>query len=157
MGPIEIGVTLVGEDVVETGLGRTPLQTVSAGNTTCFPIALQAPAAWTSSTFDPPTYIPIAHCLAGLMVLNASGSCIPPLAWYLVAGEVRHDGPISVPSVTAVGTVHHPSGSVLGCEGTTVFDPTLAPGETTVFQLVFRGRDDLRIVGYRVQAGGDPD
>jgi hypothetical protein len=154
-----VGIKLLGDagEVVETGLGYTALKRVPAGDMTCFHLALQKPPNWASYVFEAPTYVVAAGSAPDLTVLNDSGSYFAPFGWYIIDGEVRNDHGAPVGGVTAVGTVYHPAGSVLGCEARAVLDLLLDPGETGKFQLVFTGRDYMRVVAYRLQADGEPE
>jgi hypothetical protein len=154
---VGIGVQLLedGGDVVGTGLSYAALGRVPAGEKTCFDVAIEEAAGWASYAFEAPTYVPVEGAAPDLTVLNDRGDYLAPLGWYLIDGEVRNDHGAAVGGVTAVGTVYHPTGSVLGCEGRMVLDPLLDPEETSEFQLVFTGRDYVRVLTYRVQAGGE--
>jgi hypothetical protein len=159
VGGVSVGVTLLAEGgaLVETALGETYVGRLVAGDRTCFHAALPQPAGWASVAFEAPACVPVGGAAPELVVLNDSGSYLVPLGWYLIDGEVRNDHGAPVGGVSAAATVYHPSGDVLGCEGATVPDPSLDPGETGLFDVVFTGRDYRRVVAYRVQADGEPD
>jgi hypothetical protein len=89
--------------------------------------------------------------------VSDSGTYVPGARWYLLGGEVRNDHGTHVKDVTVVGTLYDGAGNAVRCEGTYVLSIGLEPDETSLFELVFTGRDHGDVASYRVQVDGEPE
>ena len=143
-------------DVVDTGHGVAPLQHLAAGERTCFHISVQDPADWSSYAFESPSYS-AGPPPPALSVVNDSGAYVPAAGWYLLGGEVHNDHGARVKEVIAVGTLYDGGGDPVGCQGAYVLSIGLDPGEASLFEMRFAGRDFGDVVDHRVQVDGDPE
>jgi hypothetical protein len=143
-------------DVVDTAHGVAPLQHVAAGERTCFHVSLVEPADWASYGFGEPDCSP-GEPPPALSVLTDSGTYVPGAGWYLLGGEVRNDHGTRVNGVTVISTLYDGAGDTAGCGGAYVLSIGLEPEETSLFELLFTGRDYVDVAAYRVQADGQPE
>ena len=141
--------------LLDTEFTYTHLDTVPAGEKTCFEVWLEAPVGWASYEFEAPTYWTDGDPLPNLTFFNDSGSYDPTFGWYEIIGQVRNDHGARVAYVSPVGTVYDTSGQVIGCEFTFVNSTHLDPGQTSAFEMTFTGRDYEDVASYRVQVDGD--
>jgi hypothetical protein len=143
-------------EVVDIGHGVAPLQHLAAGERTCFHVSLAEPADWASYAFEAVSYSPGGPPPA-LSIVNDSGTYVPSAGWYLLGGEVRNDHGARLEGVTAVDTLSDGAGDAVGCDGAYVLSIDLEPGEQSLFELAFTGRDYGDVASYRVQADGEPE
>lgn len=132
------------------------LDSLPAGDRTCFEVFLKEPAGWSYYEFEAPTYWTDGEPLPNLTVFNDSGSYKPTFGWYEIVGQVRNSHGSRVEYVSPVGTVYNASGVVIGCDFTYVNSTHLDPNQTSSFTMTFTGRDFVDVASYRLQVDGNP-
>jgi len=145
-----------GGQLLDTKFTYTHLDSLPAGNRTCFNILLKEPAGWSRYQFEPPTYWTDGEPLPNLTVTDHSGSYKDTFGWYEIIGQVRSDHSARVEYVSPVGTVYGASGAVIGCSFTYVNSTHLDPGQTSSFKMTLTGRHYSDATSYRLQVDGNP-
>lgn len=142
--------------LVATDFTYTLLDTLPAGDKTCFEVSLSQPTGWTSYQFESPSYWTDGRPLPNLAVTQHSGRYDSRFGWYEVIGQVRNDHGTRVEYVQPVVTLYNGSGSVVGCDFTFVNSTHLEPAQTSSFETTATGRDYADVTQYRIQVDGTP-
>lgn len=142
--------------LITTDFTYTYLDTLPAGEKTCFHILLPDPTGWSSYQFEKPTYWTDGSPLPNLALVDVSGAYNPTYGWYDIVGMVRNDHGSRVEYVSPVGTLYNAAGTVIGCNFTYVSSTYLDPGQTSSFEITFVGRNYPDVAWYRLQVDGKP-
>ena len=137
--------------LLDTDFTYTFLDTLPAGEKTCFNLQLPKPANWSYYEFANVEYWDDADPPPNLSISNHSGSYDSTFGWYEVVGKVTNNEGQRVEYVSPVGTVYNQAGTVLGCTLTYVDSTHLDPGQKSPFDMLFVGRDFKAVKSYRLQ------
>jgi hypothetical protein len=143
--------------LVDTDFTYTYLDTLPAGDKTCFSISLPEPSNWDYYEFEYPSFHTDGSPLPNLTILNDSGSINDTFGWYEIIGQVRNDHGSRVEFVSPVGTLYDSSGTVMDCGFTYVNNTDLEAGQISSFKMTFSGMNNyLNVTLYRLQIDGNP-
>lgn len=133
------------------------LDNLPPGQKTCFDLwVYNAPAGWTSYSFEKLSYDPHGIPVTNLAWSNVSGSYDPTSGSYQVLGQVRNTSANLIKYVEPIGTLYNAAGKVIGCEFSFVDSYSLNPAEISAFKLIFAGRDYRDAARYELQVDGTP-
>lgn len=141
--------------LLTTTSGVTLLETLPAGEKTCFNLFLPQPGGWSYYQFRPLSYLTDGESPPNLSLSNLTGRNGFNFDWGDILGDVTNNEGRTVESIKAVGTLYSADGDVLGCNATTIYSIDLAPGQTSGFHLYFLDHDYGEATQYRLQVGGD--
>lgn len=140
--------------LLDTDYAYTYLFSLPAWQKTCFDIIfIDPPSNWLYYEFEV-SYWTGGNPLPNLTVLNDSGSYDPQNGYYRIIGQVRNDHGARVEYVKPVGTLYNSSSKVVGCSYTYVNSTHLDPGQISVFEIDYYGRDYRDVASYRLQVDG---
>ena len=129
-----------------------------AGEKSCFHLAINnPPASWASIHFDAPTYYSFANQpWPDLTIYNDNGEYQTDFT-YKITGNVRNDESQSAETVLVEGALYNSADKIVGCRLSPAIDPSLAPGESSPFELFYGYDGDYSdVTTYRLQADSIP-
>lgn len=128
-----------------------------SGDKSCFDLLVWPVPSYTSYGFEPPTYSDTTAQALNLTVVNPTASYDAGTGQYQIIGMVRNDGARRVNYVDVIGTLYTAAGTVVGCKETSVNGINLDPGQSSLFTLLFGGRDEADVATWRLQMDGWPE
>ena len=143
--------------LLETDFSYIYLDSLPAGEKTCFDLLMQEPANWAYYEFETPSYWTDGEELPNLAIFNHSGSYNSTFGWYEIIGLVRNDHGSRIEYVSPIGTLYNADEIVIGCDFTFVNSTHLDPDQTSSFEITSTGRDYSDVASYRLQADGNPE
>ncbi len=141
--------------VVAADAVYTHLDSLAAGDRTCFEIDLLAPQGGAGYQFDDPSYT-TGGVNPNLSIHAAQGVYDPDTGWYDVTGEVRNDSSHAITDASAVASLYDAAGLIVGCDFAYVDSLNLAAGQSSLFDITFIQGDTAGVLTYRVQPNGAP-
>jgi hypothetical protein len=129
-----------------------------AGEKSCFHLVINnPPVGWASIDFDVPTYYSFANQpWPNLTIYDDVGEYQTDFT-YKISGIVRNDESQSAGTVLIEGALYNSDDKIVGCRLAPATDPSLAPGETSPFELFYGYDGDYSdITTYRLQADSIP-
>ena len=129
-----------------------------AGEKSCFRLVISnPPATWASIQFGAPTYLSFANRpWPDLFIYDDYGEYQTDYT-YRISGFVRNDRSQSVGTVLIEGALYNSDDKIVGCRLGVATNSTLAPGETSPFELFYGYDGDYSdITTYRLQADSIP-
>lgn len=141
---------------VATNHAYARLDPLPTNTTTCFDVAMQAPADVGSIRFEQPTYYPTNVQMPRLSITNDSGAYNLGTQAYSIIGMVTNDDTIRAAFVNVSATLYNAGGQAIGCDVTYVSSTGLDPGQSSSFDIATYGRDYSDVARYKLQAQGEP-
>ena len=141
--------------LIDTIMGYLGLNTLAAGDKSCFSINEFQPPAYTDFQFDSITHFSSGPPTPNLVIFGDSGTYNPTTGSYKVVGFIRNDNPTGVNLAMAVVTLYDAAGNVLECATHYVNSTNLNSGQASSFEANFTTRSDYAgVASYRLQADG---
>jgi hypothetical protein len=145
-------------ELVDTSSSGYPYFDLAPGSKSCFALREYfGDADWDYYAFDPLSYWTDGIPHPSVTAINTNGYPSPSFGSYQILGEIRNDSSITVNYAKVQGTLYDVDGTVLDCWWQYANIPTLEPGQTSAFELLFGYRDAgyADVLSYRVGVEAD--